>query len=66
MVLVYIDEDDEIICYFLINKEIEGKGLIVFVKLVEILSVELVQEVLDRYWVFIVSWYNSEKGLMVS
>ncbi|QSP96046.1 two pore domain potassium channel family protein [Marinobacter salinisoli] len=58
--LAYIDRDDHVICHPEVNKEIEGKGLIVLVKSNNTPSVAIVKEALDRYREFIAKWHEMQ------
>lgn len=59
--LAYIDHDNEVICHPEVNKEIEGKGLIVLVKSQDTPTVAVVEEALERYRQFVAKWHDMQE-----
>ncbi|MDV2080249.1 potassium channel family protein [Marinobacter xestospongiae] len=59
--LAYIDGDGEVICHPPVDKEIEGKGLIVLVKSQDTPTVAVVEEALDRYRQFVAKWHEMQE-----
>ncbi|MEQ9546765.1 MAG: ion channel [Marinobacter sp.] len=59
--LAYIDNDDEVSCHPPTDEIIEGKGLIVLVKSHDTPSVQVVEEALDRYRMFLEKWHDAQK-----
>ncbi|MBL1271828.1 MAG: voltage-gated potassium channel [Marinobacter maritimus] len=64
--LAYIDNDEEVICHPSVNKEIEGKGLIVLVRSSETPDLEVVKEALERYRKFMEKWRNMQEDASVT
>ena len=64
--LAYIDNDEEVICHPSMNKEIEGKGLIVLVRSSETPDLEVVKEALERYRKFMEKWRNMQEDASVT
>ncbi|MCG2579703.1 MAG: ion channel [Marinobacter sp.] len=59
--LAYIDNDDEVNCHPPTDEIIEGKGLIVLVKSHDTPSVQVVEEALDRFRMFLEKWHDAQK-----
>lgn len=59
--LAYIDNDDEVSCHPSTDEIIEGKGLIVLVKSQDTPSVQVVEEALERYRMFLEKWHDAQK-----
>lgn len=59
--LAYIDHDNEVICHPDVDKEIEGKGLIVLVKSTDTPTLDVVEEALERYRQFIEKWHEMQE-----
>ncbi|MDC0663115.1 ion channel [Marinobacter sp. SS21] len=58
--LAYIDHENEVVCHPEIDREIEGKGLIVLVKSQDTPTVEVVQQALERYREFVTKWHEMQ------
>ncbi len=58
--LAYIDHENEVVCHPEIDREIEGKGLIVLVKSQDTPTVEVVQQALERYREFVAKWHEMQ------
>lgn len=54
--LAYINDSDEVICHPPVTDEIEGKGLIVLVKSNDTPDLEVVEDALARYRIFLEKW----------
>ncbi|MDX1756780.1 MAG: ion channel [Marinobacter sp.] len=59
--LAYIDHENEVVCHPEVDKEIEGKGLIVLVKSQDTPTVEVVREALERYREFVAKWHSMQE-----
>ncbi|HTN33711.1 MAG TPA: potassium channel family protein [Marinobacter sp.] len=59
--LAYINDDNEIICHPPVVDEIKGKGLIVLVKSLNTPTLDVVEEALARYRVFLEKWRNLQE-----
>lgn len=58
--LAYIDNENEVVCHPEVDKEIEGKGLIVLVKSQNTPTLEVVKEALERYREFVAKWHDMQ------
>lgn len=64
--LAYINEDNEIICHPPVTDEIEGKGLIVLVKSDSTPDLEVVEDALKRYRIFLEKWRNMHEDANIA